>query len=67
MTSGLGELVDISYNNVSNLKQNIKLLGAQIEDSKVKKTSSYIQVLLYSLILSILILIILVLIRNMNN
>jgi len=63
----LGEIQDISYNNVDVLKSNVKTRNAQEEDSNIKNKSNYLQLTVWSITAAILLLIVLTFIRNINN
>jgi hypothetical protein len=60
----LGEIQDISYNNVVNLKNNAKTTEAKIDDSEKRNKSNHMQLALWSFTSIVVILILLVLIRN---
>lgn len=58
---------DISYNNVNNFLKNKDTINARIEDEKKKYNSNNMQFIIWSFVASILLLIILVLIKNIQN
>lgn len=63
----LGEIKDISYNNVDTFTKNNTTRNAQLEDIEKKYESYNLQLGLWSFTASIFILILLVLLRNINN
>lgn len=60
------EFPDISYNNLSNYTNNKDTIKARINDEKKKFESKKLILTTWSIILSILILILIILIRNLN-
>lgn len=63
----LGEVIDISYNNIGKLRKNINTRNAQIDDSKKKNKSRNFQLTLWSIVASLLILAFVILLRNVKN
>jgi len=63
----LGEETDISYNNIGKYMKNRSTREAQVKDSVKKTSSNHLQIMIWSFVAAILILILLVLIRNIND
>ncbi len=60
----LGDVIDISYNNVGNLRKNNLTTDARVDDAKKKNKSTYMQLSIWSLLLSLIVLIVIMLLRN---
>ena len=63
----IGEIIDVSYNNMGNYFKNKDTIKAQLEDFEKKFKSNELQLILWSSTAAIGILIVLALIRNIRN
>ena len=63
----LGEIKDISYNNVGSFRKNVQTRKAQLDDSKKKYESNNMQFIIWSIVAAILILAMTVLLRNIKD
>jgi hypothetical protein len=63
----LGEVKDISYNNIGKFRKNVETRKAQLDDSNKKYESNNIQFIIWSVVASILILAMIVFLRNIKD
>jgi hypothetical protein len=63
----LGEVKDISYNNIQPIKKNYITREAQVDDSLKKYDSVNMQFIIWSIVAAILILAMITLLRNVKN
>tara|TARA_B100000989_G_scaffold178053_1_gene133710 strand:+ start:2535 stop:2753 length:219 start_codon:yes stop_codon:yes gene_type:complete len=63
----IGEIVDMSYNNMNNYFKNKKTVNAQVSDFEKKYKSNELQLFIWSSTAAIGILIVLALIRNIRE
>lgn len=63
----LGETQDISYNNVSKLKNSMKIINARLEDSKLQNKSHHLHLSIWSVTAGLSIIALLLLLRGINN
>ena len=63
----IGDVVDISYNDIGNYMKNKNTRDAQVEDAEKKNKSNNVQLALWTFTAAICLLILLALIRNIND
>ncbi len=63
----LGEVIDISYNNIGKLRNTVNTRNAQVKDSEQKNESNNFQLTMWSIVASLLILALVILLRNVKN
>lgn len=63
----LGEVNDICYNNIGNYMKNADTRTAQVEDAEKKNSSNNLQLALWTFTAAVFILVLLALIRNIQD
>lgn len=63
----LGDVIDISYNSISKIKDNTLTRNAQLDDSKKKNKSYNFQLIIWSIVAGLFILILAILLRKVKD